>query len=68
MSINWTLVYAHQTTVRESGSRRLSDSLSFLLNIQKPTRLVGESFFDYEYLLEFEAKIGNGSKGSVGEL
>ncbi len=22
-----------------------------------PTRRVGESFFDYEYLLEFEAKI-----------
>ncbi len=51
--------------VRESGSRRLSDSPSFLLNIQKPTQRVGESFFDYEYLLEFEAKIGNGSKGSV---
>ncbi len=36
----------------ESGSRQLSDSLSFLLNIQKPT--LGLS----EYLREFEAKIG----------
>ncbi len=24
-----------------------------------PTRRVGESFFDYEYLREFEAKIGS---------
>jgi hypothetical protein len=70
----------------ESGSRRLSDSPSFLLNIQKPTprlaasvshrlpdspsrrvadspnRRVGESFFDYEYLREFEAKIGTAQK------
>ncbi len=69
----------------ESGSRRLSDSLSqgvsdssisrvgesgSLLNIQKPTprlgesesRRVGESFFDYEYLCEFEAKSGTARK------
>jgi hypothetical protein len=70
----------------ESGSHPLSDSLSFLLNIQKPThqlgesatprlakseshqlpdsptRRVGESFFDYEYLSEFEAIIGTAQK------
>ncbi len=46
------------------GSRGLSDSPSFLLNIQKPsrrvsdspTRGVGESFFDYEYLRESPCK------------
>ncbi len=27
-----------------------------------PTRQVGESFFDYEYLREFEAKIGTDRK------
>jgi hypothetical protein len=26
--------------------------------VDSPTRRVGESFFDYEYLREFEAKIG----------
>jgi hypothetical protein len=26
--------------------------------VDSPTRQVGESFFDYEYLREFEAKIG----------
>jgi hypothetical protein len=70
----------------ESGSRRLSDSpsrgvsdsLSFLLNIQKPsrrvsdspsrrvsdspTRRVGEAFFDDENLREFEAKSGTARK------
>jgi hypothetical protein len=39
-----------------------NNSPSFLLNIQKPTRPVGESFFDYEYLREFEAKIGTARK------
>ncbi len=34
---------------RNSISIRVSDS---------PTNRVGESFFDYEYLREFEAKIG----------
>jgi len=42
----------------------------FLLNIQKPSRgvkdspthRVGESFFDYEYLREFEAKSGTARK------
>jgi hypothetical protein len=50
----------------EPGSRRLSNSPSFLLNIQKPTlqlgnsltHRVGESFFYYEYLPQFEAKSG----------
>jgi hypothetical protein len=28
-----------------------------------PTRRVGESFFDYEYFREFEAKIGTARKG-----
>jgi hypothetical protein len=27
-----------------------------------PTRRVGESFYDYEYLREFEAKIGTAQK------
>jgi hypothetical protein len=26
--------------------------------VDSPTRRVGESFFDYEYLREYEAKIG----------
>jgi hypothetical protein len=26
--------------------------------VDSPTHLCGESFFDYEYLREFEAKIG----------
>jgi hypothetical protein len=54
-------------------SRGVANSPSFLLNIQKPSGLVGESltrrvgesptcrvgesFFDYEYLRKFEAKI-----------
>jgi hypothetical protein len=55
----------------EWGSRRLSDLPSFLLNIQKPTlrladsesqRLPDSLFFDYEYLREFEAKIGTARK------
>ncbi len=46
----------------ELGSRQLSGSPSFLLNIQKPTLRVRESFFDYEYLREFEAKIGTARK------
>jgi hypothetical protein len=37
----------------ESESRRLPDS---------PTHRVGELFFDYEYLREFEAKIGTAQK------
>ncbi len=46
----------------ELGSRRLSDSPSFLFNIQKPTWRVRETFFDYKYLLEFEAKIETARK------
>jgi hypothetical protein len=33
-----------------------------------PTCRVGESFFDYEYLREFESKNRNGSKRSVRDL
>jgi hypothetical protein len=58
-SSSWELATPHTV---ESGSRRLSDLSSFLLNIQKPTCQVGESFFDYEYLHEFEAKIGMARK------
>ncbi len=29
---------------------------------ESPTRRVGESFFDYEYLREFKAKIGTAQK------
>ncbi len=36
--------------------------LEFLSDIDSPTRRVGESFFDYEYLREFEAKIGTARK------
>jgi hypothetical protein len=49
----------------ESGSRRISDSPSFSFKHSKadsPTRRVGESFFDYEYLREFEAKSGTAQK------
>ena len=49
----------------ESGSRRLSDSPSFSFKhstADSPTRRVGESFFDYEYLREFEAKSGTARK------
>jgi hypothetical protein len=30
--------------------------------VDSPTRRVGESFFDYQYLCEFEAKIGTARK------
>jgi hypothetical protein len=50
----------------DSPNRGVADSPSFLLNIQKPTlRLpdsVGESFFEYEYLREVEAKSGTARK------
>ena len=39
--------------VGESSTPRLADS---------PTQRVGESFFDYEYLREFEAKSGTARK------
>ena len=41
----------------ESESQRLPDSPSRKV-ADSPTRRVGESFFDYEYLREFEAKSG----------
>ncbi len=49
-----------KTTLRlgESGSRRLPDSPVS----DSPTRWVGVSFFDHEYLREFEAKIGTARK------
>jgi hypothetical protein len=34
--------------------------------VHSPTRRVGESFFDYEYLLEFEAKIGTARNVVLG--
>ncbi len=48
----------------ESGSRWLSDSLNFRSRrvAYSPTRQVGESFFHYEYLREFEAKIETAGK------
>jgi hypothetical protein len=49
----------------DSASRRVVDSTSFLLNIQKPTLRLAESgctVFRYEYLGEFEAKIGTARK------
>ncbi len=46
----------------ESRSRRISDSPSFRLNIQKLTLRLGESFIDYEYLRELEAKIWTARK------
>jgi hypothetical protein len=46
----------------ESRSRRISDSPSFRLNSQRLTLRLGESFFDYEYLRELEAKIGTARK------
>ncbi len=41
----------------ESGSRRLTESENQRLP-DSESRRVGESFFDYEYLREFESKIG----------
>jgi hypothetical protein len=38
--------------------------------VDSPTRWVGESFFDYEYLREYEAQIGTGRnvvKGTYAE-
>ena len=45
----------------ESESQRLPDSPSRRV-ADSPTRRVGESFFDYEYLREFEAKSGTARK------
>ncbi len=36
--------------------------------VDSPTHRYGESFFEYEYLPEFEAKIRNGSKYSARDL
>ncbi len=41
-------------------------SLQLLRVVDSPTRRVGESFFDYEYLREFEAKIGSARKVVYG--
>ncbi len=55
--------------VSYSPTRRLSDSPSFLLNIQKLSDLANRGvFIFYEYLREFEAKNWNCSKGSVRDL
>jgi hypothetical protein len=45
----------------ESESRRLPDSPSQRV-ADSPTQRIGESFFDYEYFREFEAKIGTARK------
>jgi hypothetical protein len=37
---------------------RFEKTVSIGILVNSPTRRVGESFFDYEYLCEFEAKIG----------
>jgi hypothetical protein len=37
---------------------RLKTLVSICILVNSPTRRVGESFFDYEYLREFEVKIG----------
>ncbi len=53
----------------ESGSHRLSDSPRFSFKhskVDSPTRRVGESFFDYEYRREFEAKSGTALKAVYG--
>ncbi len=78
--INLSKIWIATPRLAESGSRRLSDSLNFLLKHSKAdsptrrvgesstprlaesTRRVGESFFDLEYLREFEAKIGTARK------
>ncbi len=47
--------------VSDSPISRVGESPTlwvFLLNIQKPTPRLAESFFDYEYLREFEVKSG----------
>ncbi len=51
----------------ESSTPRLAESESCRLP-DSPTRQVGESFFDYEYLRHFEAKIGTAQKVSVRDL
>jgi hypothetical protein len=48
-----TCQVGESATPRLSPSQRVTDS---------PTWRVGESFFDYEYLREFEAKIGTAQK------
>jgi hypothetical protein len=45
----------------ESESQRFPDSPSRRVG-DSPNRRVGESFFDYEYLREFEVKSGTASK------
>ncbi len=38
--------------------QRLKTLISIGILVDSPTRRVGESFFDYEYLHKFEVKIG----------
>jgi hypothetical protein len=46
-------IFIIEKQLPDSPSRRVADS---------PNLRVGESFFDYEYLREFEAKIGTARK------
>jgi hypothetical protein len=48
--------------IPESGSRRLSEFSFKHSKAESATPRRGESFFDYEYLREIEAKIGTAGK------
>jgi hypothetical protein len=64
-SASWRLFDSASQGVRESAFECLKENLASQKAGDSPTRRVrewlwrvGESFFDYEYLLKFEAKIG----------
>jgi hypothetical protein len=59
----YSLFLYHQKNLGGPGSsrgmlERIRAGLTICILVDSPTRRVGESFFDYEYLREFEVKIG----------
>ncbi len=52
-----SMIITQMLRIVEAENRRLPDSQSLRVG-DSPNRRVGESFFDYEYHREFEAKIG----------
>ncbi len=59
IKLNWTLSKNIYLLLKGHGND--ADFLGFL-----PSRRIGESFFDNEYLREFEAKIGTAQKVVLG--
>ena len=47
-----------QCTITIDLFKGLKKIVSIGILVDSPTRRVGESFFDYEYLREYEAQIG----------